>query len=116
MSDMLPSPVPRKLREIFQSHPELLQEVQNGLDQLAAKPSPGTPIFEQAVWVVEDTLSALAQRARDDLASAEQSGDAAAIEAAKSKQSVVTQAKPKQVWLVDLGEFESYAKTQGGRA
>ena len=35
---------------------------------------------------------------------------------AKSKQSAVTQAKPKQVWLVDLGEFESYAKTQGGRA
>jgi hypothetical protein len=118
MAAILSSPVPQTLREIFRDHPELIQEIQDGLNRLIDKPYQGTPIFEQAVWVLEDTLGQFVARARNDLSAAEQSGNAADIEKAKAKQALVFKARPKQVWLTGLDEFERYARTHeaGGGA
>ncbi len=113
MTTVLSSPVPKKLQEIFHDHPELIQEIQDGLDRLAANPKKGTPIFEQAVWLLEDSLSEFVARAREELNRAEASGSAEDIQKAQAKLASMIKAKPKQVWLIGLDEFERYASGHG---
>jgi hypothetical protein len=118
MTTVLSTHVPPKLQEILSDHPALIQEIHDGLDRLAAAPLKGTPVFEQAVWLLEDTLSRFVESARADLTAAESTGNADAIEKAQSKVAATVKAKPKHVWLMGLDEFEQSAarRSSGGAA
>jgi hypothetical protein len=110
MKTMLSAPVPPKLRELLRDYPELIDEIEDGLNGVLANPYHGTPIIDQAIWLLEDTLGKFALKAQSELKDAENSGDVAAIERAKAKQASVFKARPKQAWLIGLDEFEQYAK------
>lgn len=85
MATLPPPPVPQKLREMLKDYPGHIQTLQNDLNGLVEKPLYGTPIFEQAIWALEDALSAFIDEARAELQVAETSGDAEAVARAKDK-------------------------------
>jgi hypothetical protein len=110
MNTALSAPVPVKLRELLRDYPELIDEIEDGLNGLVVNPYQSTPIIDQAIWLLEDTLSKFTLNVQNELKDAENSGDVAAIERAKAKQASVFKARPKQAWLIGLDEFEQYAK------
>ncbi|MFA0924599.1 hypothetical protein [Xanthomonas fragariae] len=80
-----PPPVPQKLREILKDYPELIERLQQQLNNVMQRPSKATPIFEWAIWMLEDELSSFISEAREELNAAISSGDPEAIEKAKRK-------------------------------
>lgn len=100
-----PPPVPARLREMLRDYPGHLQELQKALNDVVEKPSPVTPPFELAVWMLEDTLSDFVYKARDELQAAETSGDAAAIERAKKKKFAMGSARLNMGGMPDLHDY-----------
>jgi len=105
MPTLPPPPVPQRLREILKDYPQHLQVLQNDLNQVIAKPFQGTPIFEQAIWALEDALGGFIDEARDELQAAEVSGDAEAIAKAEKKDFAVGYARMNMGGMSDLGDY-----------
>ena len=104
MSPIPPPPVPQKLQEMLKDYPQHLEELQKALNSVVEKPPHGTPPFEMAVWMLEDTLSAFMVDAREKLKAAEASGDAQAIAKAEEKRSVMGRALA-NMWMPDLRAY-----------
>ncbi|HYP85056.1 hypothetical protein [Variovorax sp.] len=79
-------PVPPALREMLKDYPEHIEEIQRSLNEVAAKPLKGTPVFEQALWALEGALESFVSEARQEVKRAEASGDSQAIEKAKRRE------------------------------
>ena len=118
MNTQSSAPVPQSLREILRDYPELIQEIQDALDRIVVSPRHGTPIIDQTIWMLEDVLGEFTLRAAKELKEAQGTFDPSAIARAEAKQASVVKARPKRAWLLDLDEFEAYARTHrtGGPA
>ena len=110
MPSIPPPPVPQKLREMLKDYPEHLDEIQKTLNDIVEKPPHGTPPFEMAVWMLEDTLSAFVSEASEKLKAAETSGNAQAIAKAEAKQLLMFRARSGSAGggLLDLNELKTY--------
>ena len=110
MSNLPPAPVPQKLREMLKDYPEHIADIQLSLNRLIEKPLHGIPPFEEAVWLLEDALSAFISEARAELQAAEASGDAQAIAGAKAKELLMFRARSGSAGggMLDLNELEAY--------
>lgn len=86
-------PVPQDLRDMLNDYPELIDRLQESLKYVAGRPPSATPLFERAVWILEDALDAFAVEARAELRAAEQNGDPGAIAQAKRKRVAVGSAR-----------------------
>lgn len=93
MLDLSPPPVPQKLREMLKDYPEYIAGLQQSLIRLIEKPMHGTPPFERAIWLLEDTLSTFAVDAREELSAVEGSDDAEAIARARAKAHLMGRAR-----------------------
>lgn len=105
MSQLVAPPVPQGLREMLKQYPELIERLQRELNYLVEKPSPVTPPFERAIWILEDTLDSFVSDAREDFNAAEASGDAEAIAFAKAKRFAVGSARAD---LGDISDLRAY--------
>ncbi|HYP85057.1 hypothetical protein [Variovorax sp.] len=97
-------PVPPALREMLKDYPEHIEEIQRSLNDVAAKPLKGTPVFEQALWALEGALGSFIDEAQEELRLAEASGDPQAIENARQKRHLMFDARGERDWD-DLWEF-----------
>lgn len=95
-------PVPQKLRELLKDYPEYIAQLQELLNEFAI-PKPRLQPFDEAIWLLQDGLASLLFKARDELTAAEASGDASAIEKARQKKTVMSQAQVKVQWIGDEG-------------
>jgi hypothetical protein len=107
MSDLPLPPVPQSLRELLKDYPEHIQILQNDLIRIASNPYKGTPLFEQAVWVVEDALGAFIRDAQKEIAAAKATGDSEAIAKAEEKRKLMSIAVNQLPWITD-DSFGSY--------
>lgn len=105
MIQLPPPPVPARLREILQDYPEYLQQLQQHLSEVVAKPFGVTPLFEQAIWAIEDALDTFIDKAQDELAIAKQGGDPVAIEQAKKKDFAAGRARLNIGSMSDLRDY-----------
>jgi hypothetical protein len=112
MSNIPSPPVPQPLRVMLKDYPELIEDLQQRLNRLIAKmegrPN-ATPPFERAIWLLEDSFSSFRSDANKELKVAEQSGNLALIEAAKTKRFVIGRTRNESPWL--NGELSGYFKT-----
>lgn len=108
MPDLLPPPVPQKLREMLKDYPEYIAGLQQSLIRLIEKPLHGTPPFERAIWLLEGQLETFYSEARAELKAAEASGDVQAIQKAKEKEFTIGYALG-NMWMPDLvAYFEAH--------
>jgi hypothetical protein len=83
-------PVPQFLREMLKDYPEIIQDIQDGLNEIERKW--GTPFNE--IWEeLESALSHHRFEASEALKEAEQTGDSQAIFRAKIKFDAVVEAR-----------------------
>lgn len=101
MTDTTRPPVPRKLREMLKDYPQHIERLQEALDYVTQTSSAGVDPFERATWALESRLGKFVIEAREEVEAAEASGDAAAIERAKEKESLMSRASWKHVWRSD---------------
>ena len=100
-------PVPQKLREMLKDYPDNIQTLQAALNHVIEEPSSGIPVYEQATWVLKDTLSSFAVDAREELRAAQAAGDSEVIERAKSKASTFGYARANMGSMSDLKAYFS---------
>jgi hypothetical protein len=98
---------------MLKDYPEHIQELQRSLNRVVAKPFLATPLFEQAIWALEDELGSFIDEARSELQAAEASGDVVAITAAEAKENLMSRAIWKHRWLGDAEFREYFEKNQG---
>jgi cysteinyl-tRNA synthetase len=106
MSDLPLPPVPQSLRELLKDYPEHIQVLQDDLIDVASKPAKSIPLFEQALWAVEDALGAFIRDAQKEIAAAKATGDSEAITKAEEKRKQMSIARN---WMSD-DKFRSYFK------
>jgi hypothetical protein len=112
MSKQLMSPVPQGLREMLRDYPEHIQILQEDLNKVVAKRSPGIDPFDRAIWMLESTLGVFIQEAREELKAAEDSGDKQAISKANGKFQLMFDCRPTVVWkLKGLMEYFDTVKS-----
>ncbi|WAT16192.1 hypothetical protein [Xanthomonas fragariae] len=109
-----PPPVPQKLREILKDYPELIERLQQQLNNAMQRPSKATPIFEWAIWMLEDELSSFISEARDELHIAEASGESTAIMEAEKKEFLMLHAYSKNGGMSDLDALWEYIEENKG--
>ncbi|MDR6093532.1 hypothetical protein QE373_000829 [Stenotrophomonas sp. SORGH_AS321] len=80
-----PPPVPQKVCDMLRDFPAHTAKLQADLNRVAEKPLTGTPMFEQAIWALEEALSCFAVDAREELKAAQDRGDLDLVERAKWK-------------------------------
>ncbi len=106
MSQLPMPPVPQGLRELLKDYPEHIQTLQEDLNKVVAKRSPGIDPFDRAIWILESALGAFISEAREELKAAEASGDAEAILKADAKFRLMFDCRPSVVWkLKGLMEY-----------
>jgi hypothetical protein len=110
MPNIPPPPVPQPLREMLKDYPELIEELQRRLIDLMSDHARSIPMFEQAIWLLQDALSAFRSNANKELKAAEQSGDSALIEKAKTKRFLIGRARNESPWSENR-EFWNYFQT-----
>jgi hypothetical protein len=98
MSQLTAPPVPQGLREMLTDYPELIERLQVELNYLVEKPSPVTPPFERAVWMLEDTLDLFISEARRELHAAREKGSAHEIAGAQGKLDLLIDCKAPTSW------------------
>ncbi len=108
MSQLTPPPVPNGLREMLKDHPEHIQILQDDLNKVVAKRSPGIDPFDRAIWMLESALEAFISEARQELKAAVATDDPAAIARAEKKELLMLHAG--SVSQYDLRELRSYLK------
>ena len=91
-------PVPNGLRDRLRDYPSHIQKIQSELIDVVVNPLKGTPLFEQAIWALEGCLEEFIQQARDELAAAIESGDAATIEHATQKELLMLHSRSAGAW------------------
>lgn len=101
MTGLSSPPVPAKLREMLKDYPEHIERLQEVLNTVVEKPSPLTPPFEVAIWVLESRLEAFIREAKAEVEALQASGDVEAIAQAEQKRRLMSQASWKHVWLTD---------------
>lgn len=73
-------PVPKVLQEALKDYPELLAKLEEGLKTVGRSPDMSkmqrSDQLERAFWLLEGDMDGFVERANDELASAEASGDA----------------------------------------
>lgn len=108
-----PPPVPQKLREMLKDYPEHIERLEGTLNRLIEKPMHGADPFDRAIWLLEGRLETFYSEARDELAAAEASGDAEAIERAKEKKFLMGRARSKSTGggMFDLDGLWNYFET-----
>ena len=102
-------PVPQFLRETLKDYPEIIQDLQEVLNDVATK---GPPRFDWAFTRLQDTLSAHRFDAYEAFKEAEQTGDSQAIYKAKIKDDAVSEAY--HVGGADFAELQNYFETYKG--
>jgi hypothetical protein len=90
---------------MLKDYPEHIQELQQSLNRVVAKPFLATPLFEQAIWALERVLGSFIDEARDELEAAEASGDAEAIARANEKERLMFRARSGPGNLEELGQY-----------
>lgn len=113
MSQLPMPPVPQGLREMLKDYPEHIQTLQEDLNKVVAKRSPGIDPFDRAIWMLESAMDSFYSEAREELKAAESSGEPESIERAKEKERLMGRAGSKYVWLGD-SNFSDYFKTHKG--
>ncbi len=109
-----PPPVPHKLREILKDYPELIERLQQELNNVMQRPSKVPPIFEWAIWMLEDELSSFVSEAREELQIAEESGESIAIMKAEKKEFLMLHAYSKNGGMSDLDALWEYIEENKG--
>lgn len=107
-------PVPQFLREMLKDYPEIIQDIQDGLNEIVAKYLErkwGTP-FNEVSEELESALSHHRFEASEALKEAEQTGDSQAIYKAKIKGDAVSEAY--HVGGADFDELQNYFETYRG--
>jgi len=99
-----PPPVPQKLLEILKDYPEHIARLQDALNHYIQRPSFSMP-FDGAIWALEGRLETFIAEARTELEAAEASGDAEAIQKAKSKRSAAGSARANMGAMQDLYDY-----------
>jgi hypothetical protein len=110
MNNLPHPPVPQKLREMLKDYPEYVDELQQALNRLIAAPMHGTPLFEQAIWVLEAALESFISEARDELKIAQANGAPDEVERAKAKELLMLHASG----LRGLHDLHAYIKAKEG--
>jgi len=95
-------PVPGKLREVLKDYPEHIERLQEALNRSAERSRQVSLMpFDDAISALEGRLATFIMEARDELASAESSGDAKAIAAATEKERLMLKARLQRQWIGD---------------
>ena len=94
-------PVPAGLQEMLKDYPEYIEQLQDGLNRLMENPRSYPPLFEQAIWRIEDVLDRLINESREELEKARSFGDINAIKDAQEKENLILEASWKHVWIGD---------------
>jgi hypothetical protein len=95
---------------MLKDYPELIEELQQRLIDLMSDHARSIPMFEQANWLLQDSLEAFYIDACEELKAAEQSDDLAQIEKAKTKEFQVDIAGRRRPWF-DSDELSDYFDT-----
>lgn len=98
MSRLPPPPVPAKLLELLAGYPEHIQRLKEILGEFSER-KPRLQPYDEALWALEDALSAFIQEAVSELRAAEKKGDAREIELAKEKEHLMFLARSGNVGL-----------------
>lgn len=109
MPKLSPPPIPPRLHDVHKDYPEHLEELQQGLNKFVEQPEPRLAPFEEAAWIIEDTLDAFVIDALEEEKAAEASGDPAAIAKARAKAAAMVIASAKRTWLGD-GVLRNYSQ------
>lgn len=95
-------PVPGKLREILKDYPGHIERLQEALNRSAERSRQVSLMpFDDAISALEGRLATFIIEARDELASAEASGDARAIADAAEKERLMLRARLQRQWIGD---------------
>jgi len=95
-------PLPGKLREILKDYPEHIERLQEALNRSAERSRQVSLMpFDDAISALEGRLATFIIEARDELASAEASGDARAIADAAEKERLMLRARLQRQWIGD---------------
>ncbi len=82
---LLAPPIPRRLCELLKDYPGHLARIQKVLNNVVEDPLKLTPLFEQAIWALEDQTTVFIREAQAELEAAQEVGDADAIALAEVK-------------------------------
>lgn len=107
MNTVASPPVPKRLHELLAAYPAYLTKLEWLLHHTVSHPTPGVPVFEQALWTIEEALSSFVGDAQAELDAARASGDATHIAHADEKLKLLQRASFKHVWLGDEA-FSAY--------
>lgn len=111
LSNGLPHPpIPSRLRELLEDYPEHLARIREVLDKVVEDPLKLTPLFEQAIWALEDQTTVFIREAQAELEVAQEAGEADAIAMAKAKVSLMRRSRSANVGLGNLDEIWEYFK------
>jgi hypothetical protein len=114
MSQLPPPPVPQKLQEMLKDYPEHIKTLQDNLNKVVAKRSPGIDPFDRAIWMLESSMDSFYSEAREELKTAEASGDAETISRAKEKEKLMGRAGSSNGGMKGLHELWSYFEVHKG--
>lgn len=108
-------PVPQGIKEALKNYPELIQDIQNGLnrrvEKLMARPT-SIPPFEEAVWYFEAVFENLYIDAAAELEAAEASRDPQTIKRIKEKRHLFGRTAGAHYWNEDgAGSLLNYFQT-----
>ncbi len=112
MSPLPMPPVPQGLREMLKDYPEHIDRLQEVLNYVIETSSAGVDPFDRAIWVLESRLGTFITEAREELKTAEASGDKEAISKADAKFQLMFNCRPSVVWkLKGLMEYFDSVKS-----
>lgn len=103
-----PPPVPERLREMLKDYPGYIGRLQEVLNSVVEKPSPLTPPFEVAIWVLESRLEAFIREAKTELEVAQASDDMNSIEQVKIKEKLMFRARSSNGGMKGLHDLWDY--------
>ncbi len=92
---------------MLKDYPEHIQTLQDDLNRYVEKPFRLMP-FDGAIWLLEGALEAFISEARQELETAEASGDAEAIALAEAKASLMRRACSSNGGMLDLDDLWGY--------
>jgi hypothetical protein len=101
MNTIASPPVPKNLRDLLAADPAYLTKLEWLLHHVVSHPSAGVPVFEQALWAIEEGLSSFVGDAQAELDATRVSGDATHVTYVDEKLKLLQRATFKQVWIGD---------------
>jgi hypothetical protein len=110
-----PPPIPRRLQELLKDYPGHLARIQEALNELVVDHAKSIPLFEQAIWALEDQTTGFIREAQTELEAAQETGDADAIARAEVKEELMFSARSVNDGLGDLNEVRDYLLTHKDR-